>query len=455
MRFFCARATPKEKIVSKVSYISNEENARNSWTALCAKNGLPEGVNNGESPQSMSESELHALRKNTRRAINEITDRLKPGDYSDGVTDALVYAGNQVAAINQVFERIHDAEKFFGSRRASGASSNVMRNAADFAKHYSTGDSRETDEYDIADYLRGIANLRTSPAVKNALSVGTDALGGFSVPGVLMPGILSALAPVSALMAAGAGIVPLEEGAKNFAAAAINAIPTSAWRSEGAPLATSDPTFRAVVATPRSLSFMFKVSRELLADAAGLTGALNRVIAQAFAKELDRAGLRGTGTAPEPRGLLNTAGIQSISNGAAGAALTNYGGLFSAYQAILQADGPVPNAAIMSPRSRVKLGGLVDTTGQPLNVPNMLQPLALIATSQIPNSLQVGASTDCSEIYVGDFTQMYFAMREAVSVQLLQETFAATGEIGFACHVRADVVVNYPAAFAVVTGVRA
>jgi HK97 family phage major capsid protein len=67
----------------------------------------------------------------------------------------------------------------------------------------------------------------------------------------------------------------------------------------------------------------------------------------------------------------------------------------------------------------------------------------------------VGTSSDCSEIYVGDFSTLLFAMRENVSVQLLPDLYAATGEIGFACHVRADVIVQYPAALAVVTGVKA
>ena len=439
----------------KATYHGTEENARNAWTTLCAKNGLPEGANIGTHANDLNEAELHAMRKTARRALNTISDSLKPADYTDSVTDALVYAGNSIAAVNEAFERMQEAEKFFGKRQASGAASNVMRNSADFAKHYNTGHSQDAGEYDIADYLRGIANLRSTPAVKNALSVGTDAAGGFAVPGVLMPGILGAMVPVSALLTAGAGIVPLEEGAKSFTAAAIDTIPTAEWRAEAGALAVSDPAFRAVVATPRSLSFIFKLSRELLADAFGLTAALNQSIAQAFAKELDRAGLRGSGTAPEPRGILNTSGIQSVTNGAAGVTLASYANIFSAYQAILQADGPAPTAAIMSPRSLIKLGGLLDTTGQPVDMHAMLQPLKLIATSQIPNNLTVTTSTDCSEIYVGDFSNMFFAMRESVSIQLLSELYAGTGEIGFACHVRADVVINYPAAFAVVTGVRA
>jgi HK97 family phage major capsid protein len=102
----------------------------------------------------------------------------------------------------------------------------------------------------------------------------------------------------------------------------------------------------------------------------------------------------------------------------------------------------------------IKLGGLADSTNQPLRIPGMLEPVKLIATSQIPNALTVGTSTDCSQIFVGDFSNLFFTMREALSVQVLTELYAGTGEIGFACHMHVDVMVTYPAAFAAVTGVR-
>lgn len=62
--------------------------------------------------------------------------------------------------------------------------------------------------------------------------------------------------------------------------------------------------------------------------------------------------------------------------------------------------------------------------------------------------------TDCSEIYVGDFSKLAFFFRERISIQTLVEAHATTGEIGFVGHVRADLGVLYPAAFAIVTGVR-
>ena len=436
----------------KITYNTDAENAATQWMRLCAKHGQPEASNVGSSPlDGGSNNDLHEARKVMRRAVNAITATLKPNEFDDSTTDALLYAGGIVARINDSFQRQADALAFFGKKTPD----RVMRNKSDFEAHYQKQSNDPDDAMNIADMLRGVANMSTSPAVRNALSSGTDSAGGFTVPSSLMPGILAAMVPVSSLLQAGAGFVALEEGAKSFTTAAVSTIPTAAWRAEAGTLATSDPAFRAVVATPRSLSFQFRVSRELLADGVNIKDALNNAIAQSFARELDRAGLRGTGTSPEPRGVLNTVGIQAVTNGANGLALGGYANLFSATQAILAADAPMPTAAIMSPRSLIKLGGLLDTTNQPLRVPGLLDPLKLIATSQVPNNLTVGTSTDCSEIYVGDFSSLYFAMREAVSVQFLAELYAGTGEIGFACHLRADVVLTYPAAFAAITGVRA
>jgi hypothetical protein len=101
----------------------------------------------------------------------------------------------------------------------------------------------------------------------------------------------------------------------------------------------------------------------------------------------------------------------------------------------------MPTAAIVSSQSLTGLAGLLDTTNQPRQQPRILDNTQFIATSQIPNNLTVGASTDCSEIYMGDFSSLIYFMRE-------RERSA------FACHTRVDLAVTYPAALAVVTGVR-
>ncbi len=315
---------------------------------------------------------------------------------------------------------------------------------------------RGTPDYSLADFFRAVAGAKAPEPAQKALAVGTDSAGGYAVPTVLMPQFIDALAPVSSLMRAGAVVLPLDASAKTFRAAKVATIPTAAWRSEAGAVVESDPAFGVLDLTPQSLAFYFRVSRELLMDSPNIDGALQRLIAQAFAKELDRAGLRGSGTPPEPRGLLNIVGVNAVTNGAAGTALgtIKWSNLTTAYQNILDANGPAPTAAIMAPRTLTGFAALADSTGQPLQRPDLLRPIEFIATSQLPVNLTVGGSTDCSEMFIGDFREFVIGLREDVSIMRADQLFAANGQVAFICHMRVDVGATWPAAFAKVTGIR-
>lgn len=361
--------------------------------------------------------------------------------------DALLY---QIAGVDGEIRGLLDSAPDVEAEGSAPA--RILRTAKEIRAHYRIhGAPASAMGFD--DFLRGIAGMKTTPEVHAALSEGTDTAGGYAVPKILMPRILEALVPASSLLQAGAGIVPMN-GAKDVTTAGIDTIPTAAWRLESGNVATSDLTFRAVVAAPKSLAFMFKVSRELLQDAANMQEALITACSQAMAKELDRAGLRGSGTNPEPRGIKNTTGINTVTNGANGTALATYANFVSALQANAEADAPAPTAAIMSPRSMMQLAGLVDSTGQPLAKPEIMKDLRFIMSTQVPNNITTGTSNDTSEIYVGNFSQMAFIMREQFSIAMLKELYAGTGEIGFVCHVRADVAIWYAKAFTLVSGVR-
>ena len=85
---------------------------------------------------------------------------------------------------------------------------------------------------------------------------------------------------------------------------------TGAWRNENAAVAESDAVFERVTLTARTLAVLTRLSYELFQD---LTPAGAEIIEQELIKslavELDRVALRGTGTAPEPRGVLNQTGV--------------------------------------------------------------------------------------------------------------------------------------------------
>lgn len=400
--------------------------------------------------------------------MSEILNQVKAS--IDATGEAVKGFRGDIAALQERIEAIEAARLAPGPTAAKAAAPTdavtvdgetvaILRKGSDFRAHYAKpADAEDLEGLTFADFVRGVAKMKTSAAAAKALSVGTGTAGGYAVPTVIMPDILQALTPASTVLQAGAGIVDVSgRDGKAFNWAAVDTIPSAAWRSEAGAVAESDPAFREIATAPKSLSFYFKVSRELLADAANMDAALRQAIAQAFAKELDRTALRGSGSAPEPRGVLNTTNVGAVTNGGTGATQSSqrWSKLLEAYSTILGYDAPAPTAAIMAPRSLVGYNSLADTTNQPLQRPSLLANLPFLATSQIPVNLNVGGSTDCTEVYVGDFTKVVIVMREAPTIALANELFALNGQVGFVCHVRADIAVTYPRAFAVITGIRA
>jgi HK97 family phage major capsid protein len=166
--------------------------------------------------------------------------------------------------------------------------------------------------------------------------------------------------------------------------------------------------------------------------------------------------LRGTGSAPEPRGVLNQSGVTLTAHGANGTAITNYDFWLDAVGTV-RGNNFEPNAQIQAPRSATSLSKLKEaTTNAYMAPPAGLAGIPRLNTKQIPINLTVGTSTDCSEIYTGDWSQLMVGIRTDFQLLFLRERFVADNlQYAFLAYLRADVQLAQPAAFNVDTGVRA
>lgn len=437
------------------------------------------GIGNGG-----TRSERLEERAKLRRGINELSARARElvdaaddsatMEQADGLTRAMETAGMVINHLSDMMDMDERAREMWeGQTRDNGGEATLrdqggnkigvllsnaeLRDTAKIAtklgKEPRAFDHETDEDGNLTGFFRGIAGGRTTDAIRASLSEGTDSEGGHAVPSWLLPGILSALVPASSMLNAGANIAVLQQQGDSFKIAAVDSVPTAAWRSESGNLSESEPTFRAVTVVPRSLAFIFKVSRELLMDAPGIEGALRTAISQAFAAEIDRAGLIGTGVTPEIAGIANTTGINTYSMGDDGAELKNYSPIIKARRTIADDNAPPPTAIITSNREAETIDLFADTTGQPLRRPPALDQMQFLATSQIPVDDDQGTASNASSMFLGDFSLATLYMREALSVQKLNERYADTGEIGFACHSRVDLGLAYPSAFCVIKGV--
>lgn len=295
-------------------------------------------------------------------------------------------------------------------------------------------------------YLRALTLGPKNDAERRALGGGTDAAGGFTVPTVTSSELIDLARSEMVLAQAGARIVPLTSDQTVIAKVASDPVP--AWRVENAAVNESDPTFSGVTLAPKSLAVMVKASVELMQDSLNLEAELPRILARALAGEIDRAGLIGSGSGAEPKGIVNYTGL--TTNTFAGGALSGYGPLMTARGALHGANERL-GAFILASRDENDLASLTATDGQPLNMPRALEGVAMLHTTALP--VDGGAGSDESQIIAGDFGQLLMGIRSEIRVEILRERFMDNLQFGLIAHARVDFAAARESAFTVLDGV--
>jgi HK97 family phage major capsid protein len=302
----------------------------------------------------------------------------------------------------------------------------------DWLQHRGAFDASETP-LSFDRYLRGMATADWTRAEhERALAEATVGAGGALVPAPLSARVIDLARNRTVVFRAGAQTVPMTS--QTLALARLTSEGTPAWKSENATITAADMVFDRVTFTARTLVRTILLSVELFEDA---DPSSEDVIARAFAGqmavELDRVALLGTGTPPEPRGVLNQSGITSTAHGAAGSVISNFDWWLDAIGAV-RAAGFEPNAHIQAPPA-----GL----------------LPMLTTKSIPINLTVGASTDTSLVFTADWSNLLIGIRTDFTLRFLGERYLADNlQYAFLAYLRADVQLVQPTAFAVDTGVR-
>ena len=313
-------------------------------------------------------------------------------------------------------------------------------------------ETRAPLDFDL--YVRGLLTGEWDGAEneRRAMSEGTTTAGGYLVPTLLSAQIIDLARAQSVVMQAGAQVVPMES--QKVVVPKWTGDPTAAWRTEASTITPSDGTLGKVDLTAQSLASLVVASRELLEDAPQVQSRLALAFAKAFALKVDLAALIGSGTAPEPRGIKSTSGITTTSLGVNGATPT-WDNLIDGI-GVLDDLNEDPNAAIWAPRVGRSLAKAKEaTTNAYLKPPAFVTDrLTTFASTQLPTNLTQGTSTDCADIIIGDFAQLFVGIRTQLMIMPLTERYADSASIGFLAWWRGDVAVARPGAFNVLTGAR-
>lgn len=312
---------------------------------------------------------------------------------------------------------------------------------------------RKVDGIALGDAVRAMITGPRNDFEAKALSEGTPAAGGYTVPAPLATWYIDRLRARSVAIQAGALTVPMDSN--TLAMARLETDPAIGWRAENADVTEGDPTFGRVLLAAKSLAGIVKVSRELMADTVNAGAMIENALLKTMALELDRAAIWGDGTNDSPTGIANISGINEVAMAANGAQLTNYDKLIDALYELQLDNVEQITAGIMHPRTAASLAKLKDGQNNPLTVPEMVASVPRLSTTAAPIAETQGTSTDCSSIIYGDYRQLIIGLRENINIRLLSEVFAGKGQIAILVHARADVALAHKESFCRLKGIRA
>jgi len=308
----------------------------------------------------------------------------------------------------------------------------------------------EFGELSFGAFLRSIVTGPRGDLERRALGEASDSTGGFTVPDAVLSSFIDKMRAQQVCVGAGARTVPLTTDRTTIARTATD--PASAWRVENASVAVADSTYEGVIFQPRSLAVIVRVSRELAEDSLNIETMLEASFAGSMAVELDRAALVGSGVAPEPLGISGTSNVGSVTSAGTAADWDKY---IDGLSALWTANENVCSAIVLHPRtlttlSKMKTGLTNDKT--PLQKPTVLQDIPIMPTTSVPITLVGGAE---SIVIMGNFARLMIGVRSALRVEVLRELYAGNHQYGFIAHLRADVAVEHPESFCVLSGVTA
>jgi HK97 family phage major capsid protein len=287
-------------------------------------------------------------------------------------------------------------------------------------------------------------NWSRIPSSLKAMGEGSDLLGGYTVPSPLANRVIDLSRAASRVIQAGAGTVPMEESTLRFARLLTD--PTAAWKTENAIITASDATFEPVTLHARTLAARVVMSVELSDDSPTVGNAIETALSAALAGELDRAAIFGSGTPPEPQGLVGTTGVTELDV-TAGWPDLRYSDFSRAVQLIRMANHE-PSGVIYGPDVAGSLERLEDEDRQPLRPPASFEALQKFTTSKLAETAAIG-----------DWSQFAVGLRQELRIEASQAANDENG-LGFSSFsvlirgtLRADFAVLKPAAFVILTNI--
>lgn len=290
---------------------------------------------------------------------------------------------------------------------------------------------------------RAQRDLTTGVAADGGNLVGTDHMGGE---------FIDALREALVLRSLGVRIMSGLQG--DVAIPGLNARTATAWVAENNAPTEGAPTFRQVTMSPKSVSTYVDMSRRLIlqSDPSVENVVRSDIVAQ-IAAAIDAAGINGGGS-NEPTGILQTAGIGSVSFGTPNGGAPNWDGIVELVGDVDIANALMGNlwfltnaAAVSKLRRTVKVAS-TDSRMILDDQANSLFGYDIAQTNLVPSNLVEGTSgATLSAMIFGNFRDLIIGEWGVLDVLVNPYILDTIGAVRVRVFMDVDVAVRHPASF--------
>lgn len=294
---------------------------------------------------------------------------------------------------------------------------------------------RAADEYKTS-FWNAMRAKTPSPAVYDALQIGTDSEGGYLVPDEFERTLVEALEEEN-IFHQMAKIIQTSSGDRKIPVVASKG--SAAWIDEEGAFTESDDVFGQVSIGAYKLGTMIKVSEELLNDSVfDLEAYISKEFARRIGAKEEEAFFTGNGTG-KPTGILADKGGADLGVTAAAAAAITVDEMIDLFYSLKSpyrknAEWVLNDATIKAIRK------LKDNQGQYIWQPSLVAgtPDTILGRPVKTSAYMPAVAAGAKSIAFGDFGYYWIADRQGRSFKRLNELYAATGQVGFLASQRVD-----------------
>lgn len=232
---------------------------------------------------------------------------------------------------------------------------------------------------------------------------------------------------------------------------------TFVWETENSAADEFTLTFDAIDLSPKRLAGYTDISGQMLVQSAEITEAyLRSKIEYGIAAAIDTAVLAGPTGGNSPVGILNYSGVNVVSLGTSGGAMT-YGALVAMIAAVSADNGRDGNSGFVMNTNGMAALALTPMQASGVEGNFILKPGAdniwgrkFIVTNRIPSNLTETATGLSGLIYSSNWKSAILATWGGVGILFDPYTQALTNKLRIVVNTYADVDIEHPEEFAVV-----